>query len=134
MQLVIRYTLFAVISTSINVGTQYISFALYSGFLSLYIAMAAGTLAGLVTKYVLDKKFIFFHTCETRREDAQKFFLYSFMGVFTTLIFWGVEITFHHLFEGEWAKYAGAVVGLSMGYYIKYNLDKRYVFKDKQCK
>jgi len=125
----IRYTFFAVISTLINLLAQFVSFSLYDGFLSLYMAMAAGTLAGLLTKYILDKKFIFYHTCETKREDAHKFFLYSLMGVFTTLIFWGFEIAFDTLFQGESAKYAGAVIGLAIGYVVKYYLDKRYVFK-----
>lgn len=129
LKTVIWYTVFAVISTLINLLAQYISFALYSGFLNLYLAMAAGTLAGLVTKYILDKKFIFYHTCETKKEDAQKFFLYSLMGVFTTLIFWGFEIVFDALFGGEAAKYIGAVIGLAIGYIVKYNLDKRFVFK-----
>ncbi len=129
MKTAIRYTLFAVIATLINLLAQYGSFAFYSGFLDLYVAMAVGTLAGLVAKYVLDKKFIFYHTCETKKEDARKFFLYSLMGVVTTLIFWGFEIAFDALFSGEGAKYAGAVIGLAIGYVVKYYLDKRYVFK-----
>ena len=51
------------------------------------------------------------------------------MGVFTTLIFWGFEILFDKLFEHELSKYAGAVIGLSIGYIVKYNLDKKFVFK-----
>ena len=129
MKTAIRYTIFALISTLVNLLAQYGSFAVYSGFLDLYVAMAVGTLAGLVVKYVLDKKFIFYHTVESRKEDAQKFFLYSLMGVFTTLIFWGFEIAFDALFRGESAKYVGAVIGLAIGYVVKYFLDKRFVFK-----
>jgi putative flippase GtrA len=123
------YTLFAAIATGVNLAAQFASFFLYRGFLDLYLAMAAGTAAGLVVKYVLDKKFIFFYTCETKTEDAGKFFLYTLMGGVTTLIFWGFEIAFDHLFEGEGAKYLGAVIGLAIGYAIKYYLDKRFVFK-----
>ena len=128
----IRYTLFAIISTLVNLLAQYGSFAVYSGFFDLYAAMAVGTLAGLVVKYVLDKKFIFYHEVESKKEDAQKFFLYSLMGVFTTLIFWGFEIAFDALFVGESAKYVGAVIGLAIGYVVKYFLDKRFVFKGKE--
>ena len=77
----VRYVLFAIISTIVNLAFQYISFALYSGFLSLYVAMFAGTLAGLVLKYVLDKKYIFFHTPKSKKDDGKKFMLYSLMGV-----------------------------------------------------
>lgn len=126
----LRYTLFAVLSTAVNIAFQYISFLIYSGFLALYVAMFVGTVAGLVLKYVLDKKYIFFHTPKSKKDDGKKFFLYSLMGVFTTFIFWGFEIGFDLAFEDEGAKYLGAVIGLSIGYIVKYYLDKRFVFKD----
>ncbi|MBN2816002.1 MAG: GtrA family protein [Campylobacterales bacterium] len=128
--LAIRYILFALASTLLNLGFQYLSFAFYKGFLSLYIAMFFGTLAGLILKYMLDKKYIFFHTPKTKKDDGKKFMLYSLMGVFTTFIFWGFEIAFDFLFADENAKYAGALLGLSIGYIVKYQLDKKFVFKD----
>ena len=125
-----RYVVFAIISTIVNLLFQYLSFAVYSGFLSLYLAMFLGTLAGLVLKYILDKKYIFFHTPKNKKDDGKKFLLYSIMGLFTTFIFWGFEIGFDYLFINENAKYLGAVIGLSIGYIVKYNLDKKFVFKD----
>ena len=126
----LRYVLFAIISTVVNLAFQYLSFVVYDGFLALYVAMFLGTLAGLVLKYVLDKKYIFFHTPKSKKDDGKKFLLYSMMGVFTTFIFWGFEIAFDYALEFENAKYLGAVVGLSIGYIVKYNLDKKFVFKD----
>jgi putative flippase GtrA len=126
----IRYTLFALLSTALNIAFQYISFLIYEGFLSLYIAMFAGTAAGLISKYILDKKYIFFHIPKNKKDDGKKFFLYSLMGVFTTFIFWGFEIGFDTIFENKNAKYLGAIIGLSIGYIVKYHLDKRFVFKD----
>ena len=125
------YMIFVVISTVFNLSFQYISFLIYSGFLSLYIAMFIGTLAGLVVKYILDKKYIFKYETKTKKEDGQKFLLYSLMGVFTTIIFWGFEIGFDYFFSNENAKYIGALIGLSIGYIIKYFLDKKFVFGDK---
>lgn len=124
------YALFALFSTAVNILFQYLSFLVYSGHLSLYIAMFAGTVAGLVLKYILDKKYIFFHKPKSKRDDGKKFFLYSLMGVFTTFIFWGFEIGFDYMFDSQNAKYIGAVVGLSIGYVVKYFLDKKFVFKD----
>lgn len=124
------YALFALFSTAINIAFQYLSFLVYSGYLSLYVAMFAGTVAGLVLKYILDKKYIFFHKPKSKKDDGKKFFLYSFMGVFTTFIFWGFEIGFDYMFDSQNAKYIGAVVGLSIGYVVKYFLDKKFVFKD----
>lgn len=126
----LRYILFAIISTIVNLLFQYASFAVYSGFLSIYVAMFFGTLSGLIVKYVLDKKYIFFHTPKSKKDDGKKFILYSLMGVFTTFIFWGFELGFDYAFESKNAKYLGAVVGLSIGYITKYFLDKKFVFKD----
>ena len=94
--------------------------------------MLFGTLAGLVVKYVLDKKFIFYHEVKGKKDDAKKFALYSLMGVFTTIIFWGTEITFDAMSEEPNAKYLGAVIGLSIGYVIKYFLDTKFVFIHKE--
>ena len=130
--LAFKYALFAAISTLVNLLFQWISFLFYGGWGSLYLAMFIGTLAGLVSKYILDKKWIFYHTPKDKKDDAKKFILYSLMGVFTTIIFWGTEITFNALFENPNAKYLGAVIGLSIGYIIKYFLDKKYVFIHKE--
>jgi len=126
--LVIKYTIFAMISTFFNLLFQYFSFGVYLGFGSLYVAMFAGTLAGLVVKYILDKKFIFYYVVEDKKDDARKFARYSLMGVFTTIIFWGIEIIFDALSTNPSAKYLGAVIGLGIGYVIKYFLDKNFVF------
>lgn len=141
-----KYLIFAFISTVVNLSFQKLSEIIYNNFfsqhlgsislyindLSLYIGMGVGTLAGLVTKYVLDKKFIFYHEVESKSEDAKKFFLYSLMGVFPTLIFWGLEITFHYLYHTENAKYVGGAIGLGIGYATKYFLDKKFVFVHKK--
>ena len=130
----IKYSTFAVVSTLFNLLFQYFSFQFYTGFGSLYVAMFFGTLAGLISKYILDKKYIFYHTPKGKKDDAKKFVLYSFMGIFTTIIFWGTEIAFDILFQDPNAKYIGAVIGLSIGYVIKYFLDKKYVFIYKEEK
>jgi hypothetical protein len=44
-------------------------------------------------------------------------------------VFWITEITFDAAWESDLAKYVGAVVGLSIGYVLKYYLDKRFVFE-----
>lgn len=129
--LALKYTLFAAISILVNLLFQYLSFRLYNGYASLYLAMFIGTLAGLMTKYILDKKWIFYHIPKDKKDDAKKFILYSVMGVFTTIIFWGTEIAFDYLFANPNAKYLGAIIGLSVGYVIKYHLDKNYVFIHK---
>jgi len=126
--IIIKYAAFAAISTFFNLLFQWFSFALYTGFATLYIGMFVGTVAGLISKYLLDKKYIFYHVPKDKKDDAKKFILYSLMGTVTTGIFWATEIGFDLIFEGSGAKYIGAIVGLSIGYIIKYFLDRKFVF------
>lgn len=51
------------------------------------------------------------------------------MGVFTTAIFWGMEMFFFHVLAFEGAQYVGGALVLAIGYVVKYYLDKKYVFK-----
>ncbi len=127
-KVVSKYLIFAIISTIVNLSFQSLSFFFYKGFLSLYVAIFFGTLSGLIIKYILDKNYIFYHKTKNKRDEGKKFFLYSFMGVFTTIIFWGFEIGFNLIFHSQIATYIGATLGLGIGYIIKYFLDKKFVF------
>jgi putative flippase GtrA len=91
--------------------------------------MFLGTLVGLFIKYYLDKHYIFYHVNSSQKENAKTFMLYSFMGIFTTLLSWSIEYSFDALWANELSKYMGAIVGQILGYITKYNLDKKYVFK-----
>ncbi|MGM0582467.1 MAG: GtrA family protein [Bacteroidota bacterium] len=129
LKTLILYTLFALIATSVNLITQWPFFLFLSSQWSIYIALIFGTFSGLLTKYVLDKKWIFYYTPTDRSDDLYRFILYSIMGVFTTIIFWGTEISFYYLFDFKGSQYIGGGLGLMVGYFIKYILDKRYVFE-----
>ena len=69
--LALCYAAFAAFATAVNVATQYVSSTLYTGRYELYAAMAAGTLAGLIAKYVLDRRWIF-HERPTSRCAATR--------------------------------------------------------------
>ena len=62
------------------------------------------------------------------REETRKFGLYTLTGVGTTAIFWGSETLFWLLGRTQGMRETGAVLGLTIGYVIKYNLDYRFVF------
>ncbi len=123
-----KYAFFAAISSLLNLLTQYLSFFIYTGYASLYIAMFVGTSIGLFTKYILDKKFIFHYDNVNNNFRNSRFFYYLLTGILTTSIFWGTEIAFFIIYSNQNAKYIGALIGLVIGYLIKYILDKRYVF------
>ena len=128
MTIASKYSLFAILATLINLSVQEIVIRIDDGSFPIYLAMMFGTLAGLVSKYLLDKKTIFGFITKSHREDLGKFTLYGLTGVVTTAIFWGFELGFDSLIGGKIARYMGAVIGLSIGYGVKYQLDKRYVF------
>lgn len=130
--LVLRYTLFAVLATVANLATQRL--LLWFGDSGLLFAMAvfAGTLVGLLVKYVLDKRWIFGDMSSGVRAHSRKFTLYTTMGIVTTAIFWGSETVFWLVWKTDAMRELGAVIGLAIGYVVKYQLDRRFVFSDAQ--
>lgn len=125
-QLVARYSAFAVIATVANLLTQRLSLAVYEGGFAVPLAIFVGTVVGLVVKFHLDKRWIFFDV--SKDAQSKKFGLYTLMGVVTTVIFWGAEYSFWVIWQTDLMREVGAVLGLSVGYVCKYHLDKRFVF------
>ena len=128
LEIAIRYTAFAAVATLINLITQQLSLAVYQASFSLMIAMLAGTATGLITKYILDKLYIFNHVSASANDTIKNFTGYTLTGVFTTALFWLSELGFEAFFGTDGARITGAALGLAAGYGIKYQLDKRFVF------
>lgn len=124
--LAIRYAAFAAIATALNLAAQAVSLAVYSRALALALAMAVGTAVGLVAKFELDRRWIFYVADRTR--TGTTFLGYVGTGVLTTGIFWGAEIAAHLVSGVPAGKYVGGAIGLAIGYVIKYLLDRDYVF------
>lgn len=126
--LVLRYAAFAAIATLANLGVQRLVLGGEGGGARLALAIGAGTLVGLVVKYALDKRWIFGDREGGIRAHGRKFGLYSAMGLVTTAIFWGAETAAWAIWRTDLAREAGAVLGLTVGYVVKYRLDRRFVF------
>jgi putative flippase GtrA len=124
----IKYALFALIATLVNLSTQYPIFWMFKGEWVIYLALFVGTLTGLVTKYWLDKRWIFYYVPTSKIDDFSRFSLYALMGIFTTVIFWGTELFFFKIFNFKHSQYVGGALGLLVGYFIKYLLDRKFVF------
>ena len=127
-KLAINYAIFALIATAANIGAQDLVIRTYSGAFSILASVVVGTGVGLVVKYILDKRYIFRFRASSVAHDTQTFALYTVMGLATTVVFWGFEFGFHHIFKTKEMRYLGGVIGLAIGYLTKYHLDKRYVF------
>jgi hypothetical protein len=128
-RLTIAYALFAGAAMLVNIGSQMLANAAYSGFLAVPISMIVGTAAGLLAKYWLDKRYIFRVRTRSLAHDGRLFVLYAAMGLATTAIFWATEYGFDRFFRTEAMRYLGAVIGLGVGYCTKYWLDRRFVFE-----
>ena len=128
MDNLLKYILFCIIAIVINLSTQRIIMELI--FINNYfLALLIGTLFGLVIKFILDKKYIFAYSDSSIKNNSLKFSFYSFNGILTTLLFWGTESVFFFIYKTNFAREFGALIGLSIGYFIKYRLDKKYVFQ-----
>lgn len=124
------YAAAAVFSIIVNIGSQYGVVQLFGdGTLAVYASIFIGTGAGLVSKYLLDKFLVFEEKLEHGRAMVSQFAFYTFTGVFTTIVFWGTEIFFHYAFESDLMRYVGGVIGLVIGYILKFLLDSRFVFR-----
>jgi putative flippase GtrA len=122
------YMLFASFSTLINIGSQMVSMWVYKESYAVEISILVGTVSALPLRYVLEKRYIFSFKSHNIKTDGQLFLLYSLMGIFTTAIFWVTEYAFHLILADESMRYLGGVIGLVIGFYVKYRLDKKYVF------
>lgn len=116
------YFLFAFLSSIVNLIGQHI-FLIY--FENLFLAVVCGSAGALIFKYVLDSSIVF----ENSRElNLKTFITYAFIGACLTPIIWIVEVSFLNLFGTVLMRDVGALIGISLAYYIKYEMDKRYVF------
>ncbi|RCX09378.1 GtrA family protein [Extensimonas vulgaris] len=128
MRLTIFYILFAAIASFANIFAQDVFVRLYHGVYAITLSIFVGTFIGLLVKYWLDKRYIFRFRTLSAAHDIRTFVLYSAMGVLTTVIFWAFEFGFQEIFQTKQMRYLGGLLGLSLGYFLKYKMDKRFVF------
>lgn len=126
----LRYVLFAILATIANLLAQETTIRL-SPIAPLPLSILMGTAVGFILKYLLDKKWVFNDGHDGYKQEMQKITLYGAFSVITTLIFWGCEVAFWILWETDFAKYTGAVLGLAIGYTAKFALDRSFVFKER---
>lgn len=129
MTRVLLYIGFAAVATALNLAVQRLVIGQGQG---IWPAMVLGTAVGLLAKYILDKRWIFEDRSRGLAAHGQRFGLYSVMGVLTTLIFWATEYAFWHFGQTEMLREIGSVLGLILGYSLKYSLDRRFVFGPKE--
>ncbi len=126
--LILRYAAFAAVATLANLATQRLILLAGNSAGQLALAIATGTVVGLLVKYLLDKRWIFYDSAIGMAAHWHRFPLYAGTGLGTTAFFWGMEAAFWLVWQTEGMRELGAVLGLAVGYVIKYTLDRRFVF------
>jgi putative flippase GtrA len=139
---------FAAVCTVINLGSQIlvewtlspletfqqvvtINLLIKTFSLQLYflLKLAVGTILGFLAKFLLDKFVVFQEKHAGAGATLQQIFIYGLFAVVTTLIFWGFQISFELIFPAPYMDLIGGLLGLVIGYTLKYFLDKRFVFR-----
>lgn len=128
LHLVVLYALFAALATFANLFAQWLVLLPSHGQVRQLVALTVGTLVGMPLKYVLDKRYIFQVATTGLLHDLRLFVLYGAMAVVTTVIFWGTELAFGYFTSSRLGLLVGGAIGLAIGYVIKYQLDKKFVF------
>ena len=124
-----RYVVFAFLAGACNLLSQAFASSV-SPAMPLMISIVFGTGIGFLTKYILDKRWIFYDPYQGHQSEARKLSIYGASGIVTTLVFWSVELSSWAVWHTSFAKFTGACVGLMLGNILKYNLDKRFVFAE----
>lgn len=127
--LALKYSAIAISASAMNIALQVLILKFYKGPLAIELSIAMATGLILPVKYFLDKKFIFSFQVSSLSKDAKHFGLYTFVSLFTVLIFWGTEYGFHAFFQTDLMRYTGAALGLAVSFMAKYHLDKKFVFR-----
>ena len=125
----LAYAAFAAVATGVNLGTQRLAHLAVTGPAADLLALAAGTAAGLLAKFLLDARFIFSYRPPRLADGVGRFVAYTGTGIVTTAVFWSVELAWIRIVGGAAAPYVGGALGLAAGYTLKFILDRRFVFR-----
>jgi len=130
MKLTATYAFLALIAILANIASQDLAIRVYAGSYGVLSSIMVGTGVGLAVKYALDKRYIFRFRARDAVHDSRTFGLYALMGLVTTAIFWGFEFWFDYVFQTRALRYLGGAIGLTIGYFAKYHLDRVFVFRE----
>ena len=136
----ILYIIFAICSTVLNflvqkfceitfysINSHFFSLSIYKSVdIATLLKLATATIAAFIFKYSVDRFLVFKKEKYTsKQKEITGIGLYTLFSVFTTFLFWGVQLSFKIYLNQE---YLGLILGLAAGYTIKFFLDKYFVF------
>lgn len=130
MKIVAKYSFISFISILFNVIAQFIFTKLFYYNYNFLIEMFLGSISGVTVKIILDRTYIFYYMNEKSIGNILRFVVYSFFEIISILLFIILEVIFNFFIPIPFSRYLGVIIGLSIGYSIKYHFDKRYILND----
>jgi putative flippase GtrA len=122
------YVAIATVASSTNILLQFLFVRFVDVPYAVELSVAFATALVLPFKYVADKKIIFKYRVDHVRKDLRTLIAYTLVSVVTVAVFWSTEFAFHYLFASEVLRYVGGIIGLAVSFYVKYRMDKKFVF------
>ncbi|NQU34173.1 MAG: GtrA family protein [Bacteroidetes bacterium] len=100
--------------------------------IAFLLQLITGTIVGFIFKFIMDKYIVFKDKDMDIKQATKQLFVYTIFAIGTTLIFWFIEIGFKLIFTFHGRDLVGGLIGLCVGYTVKYQLDKKYVFNSRK--
>ena len=125
--MIIRYLILCFFAIFLNIVSQQIFLLFFAGPYSIEISILIGTIMTFFLRFYLEKNFVFLKDKFSFKTESM-LYMYFVSSIFTTLIFWIFEYSFHLFFDTDFLRYIGATIGLLVGFYIKYKIDKGLTF------
>jgi len=124
--MVSRYFCVASSSIVLNILIQFLSVQIYRGIFFIELSIIIATLLTMPTRYFIEKNYVFYGL--QKSSDSLSFSMYTFSAIVSTIIFWSIEYSFHLIYYSDLLRYLGGILGLSIGFIIKFFIDKLYIF------
>jgi putative flippase GtrA len=134
--MIILYLVFAALTIALNLGVftfckwfleKNITAEKYQIYIK-YFSKLAGIAAGFVVKYALDKIYVFDDISQNVAEEVKKVGIYGLFSVFTTVLLFLISEVIERNVNWKHKTHIAWLIGLIVGYVIKFFLDKTFVF------
>lgn len=125
------YVLFAGAAVGLNVLVQRLVFAVYHGPQTIVVAMVVGAGVALTAKYFLDRKWVL---GVRHAADEEEIIKYAMAGATITLVFFAFQYTIWIFYQTDLARDIGIVLGMAVGYLIKFLIDRKFVFVESRSR
>ncbi len=93
------------------------------------VGSVLGVGVSYIVKFILDKFIVFEKKSTDLKQTSKEFIKYFLFAIFTTVINIGGQYLLYKIFL--WEYLTAAIIPLAVGYIVKFLLDRKYVFPEK---